>query len=111
MTGGESIILTYHSLDDSGSVISIAPRLFREQMKSLQTSGLPVVSLEQVRTAPGSVALTFDDGYRNFLDCALPVLAEAGFPATVFAVTGFCGLVPGWSGQRASVPALPLMSW
>ena len=36
-----------------------------------------------------SVAVTFDDGYRNVLTNAAPVLAEYGIPATVFVVTDF----------------------
>ena len=40
--------------------------------------------------APGeaAVALTFDDGYRDVLENALPVLREHGFPSTVFVVPG-----------------------
>jgi len=34
-----------------------------------------------------SVILTFDDGFRNFLTVAAPLLAARGFPATVFLIT------------------------
>jgi peptidoglycan/xylan/chitin deacetylase (PgdA/CDA1 family) len=37
---------------------------------------------------PGySVALTFDDGYRNFLTVAAPRLIERGLPASIFLIT------------------------
>lgn len=40
---------------------------------------------------PRSVCVTFDDGYRDNLECAVPVLEELGVPATVFVAPGFLG--------------------
>lgn len=112
MTGGPSAILTYHSLDDSGSVISTPSALFRRQMGYLAASRIPVVPLDQVASRPGTVAITFDDGFRNLLSHAIPVLEEYGFPATIFAVSGYCGCMNNWPSQpQAAVPLLPLLSW
>ena len=47
MTRGRSCILTYHSLDSSGSVISIRPEIFREQMESLAETGARVAPLKR----------------------------------------------------------------
>lgn len=41
------------------------------------------------RLGPRAVALTFDDGYRDVLDAAVPVLRRLGLPATAFLVPGF----------------------
>ena len=106
-----TVILTYHSIDDSGSVISVSPAQFRRHMQILAEKRIRVVPLSAIRDTPGAVALTFDDGYRNFLESAAPVLAEHGFPATVFVVSGHCGCDNGWPTQPAFVPRLPLMSW
>jgi peptidoglycan/xylan/chitin deacetylase (PgdA/CDA1 family) len=107
----KSAILTYHSLDLSGSAISLTPSLFRRQMEMLARSGTPVVPLLKVQQHPGSVALTFDDGYLNFFEHALPVLAEYQFPATVFVVTGYCGLHNGWRSRQRRPARLELMGW
>jgi peptidoglycan/xylan/chitin deacetylase (PgdA/CDA1 family) len=112
MTGGSSAILTYHSLDDSGSVVSTPPALFRRQMEFLAASRIPVVPLDQVAGHPGAVAITFDDGFRNLLSHAIPVLEQHGFPATIFAVSDYCGRMNDWPSQpQGAVPLLPLLSW
>lgn len=109
MTGA---ILTYHSLDDSGSVISVAPDVFARQMQSLADAGIPVVPLGELRDGPAPrLAITFDDGYRNLLDHAVPVLERLGFPATVFAVSDWCGRDSGWPSQPPAVPRRPLLDW
>ncbi len=107
-----SAILTYHSIDDSGSVTSMPPATFRRHMDFLAEAGIPVVPLDQALAQPGSVAITFDDGFANLIDSAIPVLVEHNFPATIFLVTSYCGAKNNWPGQsydKASI--LPLMSW
>jgi peptidoglycan/xylan/chitin deacetylase (PgdA/CDA1 family) len=107
-----SAILTYHSIDDSGSVISMPPATFRRHIRFLAAAGIPVVPLAQVLTRPGSVAITFDDGFANLIDHAIPILAEHNFPATLFLASGYCGRQNNWPGQSyRKAPALPLMSW
>jgi peptidoglycan/xylan/chitin deacetylase (PgdA/CDA1 family) len=107
-----SAILAYHSLDTSRSVISIAPEIFRRQMECLAGNGVPVVPLATVQKVPGSVALTFDDAYRNLCEHALPELARHGFPATVFVVAGHCGGWNDWDQKGyQGIPRLPLMDW
>jgi len=111
MSGGRSVILTYHSLDDSESVVSIPPSLFRRQMEFLAASGIPVVPLDQALHRPGSIAITFDDGFCNLLDHAVPVLERLRLPATIFVVSEFCGRNNNWPSQLHGVPDLPLLSW
>jgi peptidoglycan/xylan/chitin deacetylase (PgdA/CDA1 family) len=96
-----SAILTYHSLDDGNSPTSLPPPVFRRQMETLVRQGIRVVPLAEILAAPGAVALTFDDGYANFLLHALPVLEQYRLPVAVFVVTG----------RWAAAPTLELMSW
>ncbi len=105
-----SAILTYHSLDGSGSVVSTPADLFRRQMQSLAGRGIPVAPLEEVARGREAVALTFDDGYANFSESALPVLEELGLPATVFVVSGLCGQWADWH-VRSGIPRQRLMDW
>jgi peptidoglycan/xylan/chitin deacetylase (PgdA/CDA1 family) len=113
-------ILTYHSIDESGSVISTRPAVFRAQMDFLAGAGFAVASLreltENLRAGcplpPRAVAMTFDDGYRNFLTEAFPALARHGFTATVFVVTDHCGGDNAWPGhEEPPAGRLPLLAW
>ncbi len=74
--------------------LTVSPMRFRRQMEVL-ASRYRVVSLRQgiEQLAAGSsepaVAITFDDGYRDNLLNALPVLSELGLPATIFVTAAF----------------------
>jgi len=48
------------------------------------------------------VSVTFDDGYQNIIDNALPELAQRGIPATLFIVSGAFGCTPNWEDYSAS---------
>jgi peptidoglycan/xylan/chitin deacetylase (PgdA/CDA1 family) len=104
-------IFTYHSLDESGSVISVRPDMFRRQMEALAASSVEVVPLTKILDRPGAVAITFDDGFGNLADHAVPVLKSLSLPATIFVVSGYCGKRNNWPTQPAGIPDLPLLSW
>src|SRR6266545_2606121 len=112
-------ILTYHSLDDSGAVTSVAPRDFREHMHILAQRGFTGITLSALLDfwdgrgplPPRPVAITFDDGFANVLEHAAPLLSELGFRATIFVVSGRCGQTNDWPNQSSNVPRLPLLSW
>lgn len=112
-------ILTYHSIDEGGSVVSTSPQTFCGQMRFLSESSFKVVSLGEVATAvrerralpPNAVAITFDDGYRSVYTEAFPVLDRYGFTATVFLVTDYCGRDNDWPGQWPGIKRAPLLAW
>jgi glycosyltransferase involved in cell wall biosynthesis/peptidoglycan/xylan/chitin deacetylase (PgdA/CDA1 family) len=89
-------IFGYHRVaDEPRDVYAIAPRAFRAQMEHLLASGTTLLRLDAAlellqRPVEGQYAcVSFDDGYRDFLDHALPTLELLQIPATVFGVTGF----------------------
>ena len=73
--------------------MSIAPRAFREQMGHLREHYHPmpldalVAAIRDGPAPPGSIAVTFDDGYLDNYTEASPVLLEFGVPATFFVTT------------------------
>lgn len=91
-------ILMYHKVNDHWPNPTTVPTaVFDEQMTLLGELGYVAVSLDAVRDhyladAPlpeGAVLITFDDGYRDNLENALPVLRRHGYPAVLFAPIGF----------------------
>ena len=98
-------ILTYHSIDDSGSLISVSPAAFGAQMEYLHSNGFRALSLRDYVTrlplgrlpARGAFVITFDDGFRNVHEIALPILRRLGFAATVFVPTDHVGGSATWT--------------
>jgi peptidoglycan/xylan/chitin deacetylase (PgdA/CDA1 family) len=108
-------ILTYHSIDDSGSPISCARAAFERHVAWLASGRVRVTTLDALAAVPAeidAVALTFDDAFLNFGDIAAPRLLAHGLPATVFAVTDAVGTTNAWGGiAPRTVPHLPLLGW
>ena len=111
-------ILTYHSLDDSGSVLSTSPRLFAEHMRVLSQLGTDIVNLTDLeREKSGDhaskpmIAITFDDGFQNVYEHGFPVLQNYGFSATIFLVTDYCGKTNSWPSQPAYIQRQTLLDW
>jgi peptidoglycan/xylan/chitin deacetylase (PgdA/CDA1 family) len=108
-------VLTYHSLDRSGSAISQTPEAFARQMAWLAAQQVAVVSLDTLLAMPSSAracAITFDDGLQNVADHAAPILAAHGWTATMFVPTARVGGDNRWSAEgRHPVPTLPVMGW
>jgi peptidoglycan/xylan/chitin deacetylase (PgdA/CDA1 family) len=87
------LIVVYHrvcEVDDDPLGLAVSPDRFRDDLELIAARRTPV-TLEDVagaRAPRDAVAVTFDDGYADNLTRALPLLEEAGVPATVFVSTG-----------------------
>jgi len=94
-------ILMYHSVSDtptaSTRALSVPPAMFAAQLRYLRDqgfSGLTFGELCQRRRGghplpANPIVLTFDDGYADFIEEALPIMIGHGFPATLFVTTGW----------------------
>lgn len=106
-----SLIIGYHSIDRSGSPISVRPDQFFGQMQILKVSGYRFVTVSELVASGerhGLVAVTFDDGFRSVIECAGPILEEFG-PATVFPILDGFGRSINWTEQGKRLPPLPMM--
>jgi len=81
-------ILMYHRIRRTVSDpwrLSVSPEHFDQQLKLLARGN--VVPLTELPHTPGGIAITFDDGYADNLEIALPLLEKYRLPATVFVAT------------------------
>jgi peptidoglycan/xylan/chitin deacetylase (PgdA/CDA1 family) len=101
-------VLMYHAvfrLSYDPNKVCVSPERFESQMLYLKRRGLRGVSVGELframeaGNARGLVGLTFDDGYANFLQNAVPVLERFGFTATVFVVGGMLGKENSWDRE------------
>ncbi len=97
-------VLMYHEIADvraTPSRLAVSPEDFSEQLCYLRDAGFNSVTageLAAVLAGEGKalpdrpVVLTFDDGYGDFYDNALPLLKQHGFNGTMFMTTAWAGL-------------------
>jgi len=93
-------VLMYHKVNDIPDNPTTVPVAhFDEQLSQLRELGYQVVDLDAVldhytlgRPMPEhAVLITFDDGYRDTLENALPVLQKHGYKAVIFVPVAYMG--------------------
>jgi peptidoglycan/xylan/chitin deacetylase (PgdA/CDA1 family) len=108
-------ILFYHRVADDRDELAVAPKSFAEHMDYLASQAFRVVDvpsaielLDSGEPLARTVALSFDDGFLDVAEHALPILSERGFRATVF-------VAPAVTDGRTSFAWYqeqpPLMTW
>jgi len=107
---GSGVILMFHHVRPwaerdfaPNRLLEITPEFLDTVLETLQAEGFDIVTLDEAtrrlatpRPAAGGggppfAALTFDDGYRDNLEHALPVLRRHEAPFTLYVATGFAG--------------------
>lgn len=93
-------VLMYHKVNPlADNPVTVPPSLFDEQLAQLGELGYTVVSLDDVishydggtQLPERAVLITFDDGYRDNLEHALPALERYGYPAVLFVPIAYVG--------------------
>ncbi len=101
--GGVGAILTMHQVRpprpdrfQPNRLLEITPRFLQRVVKLLRRSRVDVVSLDEMHRCMTEgdfrrrfVCLTFDDGYRDTLTHAYPILKAAQLPFAVYVPTSF----------------------
>lgn len=109
----KSVVLLYHRVGDSAGEdlqrLTVSPSNFSAQLCVMRHLADPVRIDDAA--SPGNrarFAVTFDDGYRDNLTVALPILRELDVPATTFVTSGFVGSTRGfWWDELEHLVAAP----
>lgn len=115
-------VLTYHSVEPApkGAMqrYTVDPMRFALQMRVLRLLRYRVVSLSSLvrmwsegeLPPPRCVAISFDDGYRDNMQHAWPILRKFGYGATLFFVSGLAGKSSIWD-EGIEGGAKALLTW
>jgi peptidoglycan/xylan/chitin deacetylase (PgdA/CDA1 family) len=109
-------ILMYHSVSSPTGRFApwcVSPEMLRSQLKEIVAAGYTVCGLTEAlgnNSGGPVVALTFDDGYADFAESALPLLTEIGARATLYVVAGEVGGSAAWLPWEEERHR-PLMEW
>ena len=90
----EPVILCYHrvfSPERDPHLLSVSPERFRAQMEIVRQRARPVALDDPSHLSTRAVVITFDDGYLDNLQNALPILQALEIPATIYIATGNVG--------------------
>lgn len=95
MKKSKVLTLYYHKVNNlcpDYNLLCVSPIRFRQQMLYIKRN-YQIVRFEEDWSLldQDAVAITFDDGYRDNLENALPILEELQIPATIFISTGTMG--------------------
>ncbi|MEU5884618.1 polysaccharide deacetylase family protein [Spirillospora sp. NPDC047279] len=114
--GGGIPVLMYHSIREhpprETAGLAVRPGAFADQMALLADRGFTPIPFSALRGGGDlprrPVVITFDDGYADFHEHALPVLDGHGFTATVFVTTGWLADA---GADAAGRPLDAMLSW
>ncbi len=125
-TRGAGAILMFHHVRPAAPSafapnrgLEITPEFLDETIRALREGGFDIISLDEAPdrirhpAARPFAVLTFDDGYRDNLIHALPVLERRGAPFTIFVATGFAEGTARlwWIELEAAIRALSSVSF
>lgn len=106
-------ILMYHSIaDNSCDPYAVSVADFKEQIIWLAQNGFKIISISSMlkllrardhKSLFKKVVITFDDGYKDFILNALPILLDRNAPATVFLITGMFGGKSVWNKSASDL--------
>ena len=96
---------------------AVSPEAFAAQMAWLTRAGYNAITLDRLLNQPHvstrafrPIIITFDDGFRDSVEYAVPILQSHGFTAVFYLVVGLMGQTSRWLLQERDIE-VPLIDW
>ena len=104
-------VLSYHSISEDTSPISLKTKIFEKQIIFLKKLGYVSINFNEIDpNKKNQIIITFDDGYKDILINALPVLKFHNFKATCFFVTNHIGKNNQWDEKKEKFSIKKIMN-
>ncbi len=103
IAGGLGVVVTFHRVRPAvepdefapNAHLEVTPEFLGDLIDWAQKSGIDLVTLDEAKRRLGMASprrflvITMDDGYRDNLEFALPILKDRNCPFTIYVATGF----------------------
>lgn len=100
----------YHSICNKDNFLSVNTEIFEKQIKFLKDRGYNSIDFTEVKKKISKkIIITFDDGYKDNLINALPILKKYNFKAVFFIVTNFISKTNLWDKDNSNYNEMQLL--
>jgi len=104
------VVLMYHSIGNNDLFFTVKTEEFEKQMRYLKENNFNVISLKELeenlekgQIPSRTVVITFDDGYKDNLINAFPILERFNLPAAIFVSIGEMGKIKNLRGNELEI--------
>ena len=104
-------IISYHSINNENCPISLNLKEFEKQLVFFKKNNFHSIHFNEINnTSSKKFIITFDDGYKDLITNALPLLKKYNFKATCLIISNLIGKRNIWDEYKKNVKDKELMN-
>ena len=104
-------ILSYHSISNEDCPLSLNLKEFEKQLFFFKKNNFQSVHFNEIKNlSSNKFIITFDDGYKDLIINALPLLKKYNFKATCFIISDLIGKKNIWDKLNTNIKVKELMN-
>ena len=104
-------IISYHSINNENCPISLSLNEFEKQLIFFKKNNFHSIHFNEIQnTSSKKFIITFDDGYKDLITNALPLLKKYNFKATCLIISNLIGKRNIWDEYKENIKDKELMN-
>ena len=104
-------IISYHSINNENCPISLSLKEFEKQLVFFKKNNFHSIHFNEIKnTSSKKFIITFDDGYKDLITNALPLLKKYDFTATCLIISNLIGKRNIWDEYKENIKDKELMN-